>query len=576
MPKRDKLTRPKRVETDGACDGKGVLLRRKWKEKTAKQNLNEMDGDMQCHPKHLPRLVPKRDKSSCSERAETAKACDGEGVLLRRKWKEKPVRVKNITKPKGTKISSGGVTTDCRSTLARNRCCKRGIGKSFQPMDNQRDEKIFIKPSDRSTERTLHLKRAPFRPMETIEEEETFAAFFERMYSKMIDVRLKFLDDYDKGAARVTPFFWQSLAYWWDLVSSVRRDDWAPKHFRNSEAYVERVIVTLCKVWRLKARDMRNEWKEEQKSSIVEDEESIRAISPDDDERTVPTSNRAPDQTEEWENLDDDDSGSAEQEQMICVFDDLKYEGSKIFCKVNGTNLERTFTLRVLRTDIKMCPKFEGPGLGETFNLEVGLDEQDSTDPFLGDARGERVLGKPPEKSYGVLSLDKTLSGEYVLGRPPKKPGRKLSQTLLLIPLLLTGVACECIEDEDSRKWGIKHVLLSMLFIVVLVKIKNWIVRARVKSYILRTFEDRADKYLSQFKSRNNLVCYEVKKAMWKDLNRQLKTTAKGNDKSRGRKTLVKRYEEKFDDYFAKLETERSKWEWAGILRLEQICNQDK
>ena len=81
---------------------------------------------------------------------------------------------------------------------------------------------------------------------------------------------------------------------------------------------------------------------------------------------------------------------------------------------------------------------------------------------------------------------------------------------------------------------------------------------------------------MSQFKSRNNLVCYEVKKAMWKDLNRQLKTTAKGNDKSRGRKTLVKRYEEKFDDYFAKLETERNEWEWAGILRLEQICNQDK
>ena len=39
---------------------------------------------------------------------------------------------------------------------------------------------------------------------------------------------------------------------------------------------------------------------------------------------------------------------------------------------------------------------------------------------------------------------------------------------------------------------------------------------------------------------------------------------------------MVKYYEEILDDYFAKLEMERSEWEWAGILRLEQICNQDK
>jgi len=151
-----------------------------------------------------------------------------------------------------------------------------------------------------------------------------------------------------------------------------------------------------------------------------------------------------------------------------------------------------------------------------------------------------------------------------------------MSQILLWFPLLLTGVACESLEGEESRKWGIKHVLLSMLFVVVLVKIKNWIVRARVKSCILRTFEDKADEYLSQFKSRNNLVCHKVKKAMWKDLTRRLKTKAKGNNKSRGRKTLIKYYEEAFDDYFAMLEMERSKGEWAGILRLEQICNQDK
>ena len=41
-------------------------------------------------PKHLPRLVPKRDKLTRPKRVETDVACDGEGVLLRRKWKEKP------------------------------------------------------------------------------------------------------------------------------------------------------------------------------------------------------------------------------------------------------------------------------------------------------------------------------------------------------------------------------------------------------------------------------------------------------------------------------------------------------
>ena len=39
---------------------------------------------------------------------------------------------------------------------------------------------------------------------------------------------------------------------------------------------------------------------------------------------------------------------------------------------------------------------------------------------------------------------------------------------------------------------------------------------------------------------------------------------------------MIKYHEEAFDDYFAMLEMERSEWEWAGILRLEQICNQVK
>ena len=92
----------------------------------------------------------------------------------------------------------------------------------------------------------------------------------------------------------------------------------------------------------------------------------------------------------------------------------------------------------------------------------------------------------------------------------------------------------------------------------------------------MRTFEEKTDKYLSRFKSQNNLACHKVKKAIWKDFTRELKTTAKGNNNYRRRKTLIEYYEKKIDEYFAKLEIERSESEWAGILRLEQICNQSK
>ena len=84
---------------------------------------------------------------------------------------------------------------------------------------------------DASTTRAFQLKHSPFRSMETIEEEEGIGALIKRMYSKMIDARLRFSDNYDKGTATVTPYYWQSLVYLRDLVLSVHRDEWAPKRF---------------------------------------------------------------------------------------------------------------------------------------------------------------------------------------------------------------------------------------------------------------------------------------------------------------------------------------------------------
>ena len=65
---------------------------------------------------------------------------------------------------------------------------------------------------------------------------------------------------------------------------------------------------------------------------------------------------------------------------------------------------------------------------------------------------------------------------------------------------------------------------------------------------------------------------------MRRDFNRYFKTK-----KIQGEKT-VRNFKENVEAYFAKLDEEIAtasrvtgyEWEWAGILRLEQICNQDR
>ena len=114
-----------------------------------------------------------------------------------------------------------------------------------------------------------------------------------------------------------------------------------------------------------------------------------------------------------------------------------------------------------------------------------------------------------------------------------------------------------------------------MLILIVLVKIKNWI----VVEYIKWMLDDKVDGFLSRLESRNYVDCAKVKLALWKDCRRYCKTKAGGKGK-----TVFKYCGEKLDEYFDKLNVEISaasrdkgcQWEWAGILRLEQIFNQDK
>ena len=97
--------------------------------------------------------------------------------------------------------------------------------------------------------------------------------------------------------------------------------------------------------------------------------------------------------------------------------------------------------------------------------------------------------------------------------------------------------------------------------------------------YIKWMFDDKADELLSRLESRNYVDCAKIKWALWRDRRRYCKTKAGGKGKS-----IFKYCGEKLDEYFDKLDVEISaasrdkgyEWEWAGILRLEQIFNQDK
>ena len=63
---------------------------------------------------------------------------------------------------------------------------------------------------------------------------------------------------------------------------------------------------------------------------------------------------------------------------------------------------------------------------------------------------------------------------------------------LLIISSTLTEVACDSLEDRDSKKWGIRHIFFSIVILIVLVNIKNWI----VVEYIKWMFDNKADEFL--------------------------------------------------------------------------------
>ena len=81
---------------------------------------------------------------------------------------------------------------------------------------------------------------------------------------------------------------------------------------------------------------------------------------------------------------------------------------------------------------------------------------------------------------------------------------------MFFLSLCVLGVKGESLENGDTKdgnfieednlfhkKWGLRQVLILMLMFIVLVKIKKWL----VKMYLLRTFDIKARKFLSLFRS---------------------------------------------------------------------------
>ena len=139
---------------------------------------------------------------------------------------------------------------------------------------------------------------------------------------------------------------------------------------------------------------------------------------------------------------------------------------------------------------------------------------------------------------------------------------------------MLTKVKGEKLEDEEEKRGGVRHIIFSMMVIIVLVKIKNWM----VVEYIKWMFDNKADDFLSRIKSRNYVECNRTKGALWKDCRNFCKS--KGGGKG---KTIYKYYGENFDDYFKKIDRESHViaqvkgcgWEKAALLRLKKISEQN-
>ena len=88
----------------------------------------------------------------------------------------------------------------------------------------------------------------------------------------------------------------------------------------------------------------------------------------------------------------------------------------------------------------------------------------------------EHAFKKPPKKTGGNGFLDKSLTGEYDLGKPPKKPGGVKPLLVLVLYSLLPQVKGENLEDGEKERGGFCHIIFSMIVIIALVKIKNWMV----------------------------------------------------------------------------------------------------
>ena len=356
-----------------------------------------MERDKPCHPrpKHLPERVSKIDKFNCPTRAEIAriesvKPRDAEGMLIRRKWKEKVLAAQKET------------------------------AAHFQPMETIKESKMG----------------ELFALMK-----EKFPDEMQERWQKRTDAKVRLLYECDKGSRRVSPWVWQKLRELrWVDISDWRRRGLAPIDCRCEREHDRGFVKTvLCRAWASKAQHRRDKWKDSQSEEVEDDEEDGAE---DDDDKTIPTSNtEKAEQGECWENIDCDIEENIEQE-VLCVVEDPKSEECDMLFEFKDPVLEETFT-----PGTTVWEDTSEPFREEVF--ETPPKKPGGTRISDRTLSGEYVLGRPPKKPGGslpffLLVLPLLLSG--VECKSVKDEGNRkwgLGHVTFAILMLTTLVICK-------------------------------------------------------------------------------------------------------------------------------------
>ena len=486
-------------------------------------------------PKHLPKLIPKRDKSSRSKQSEGVRSFDSEGVLFRRKWKEKSVAQRErhfpwtSTRPFVAKAKTKDGLTQTKIVRVESEKPETVLWRTptpplfpkgtIKPSENYRKWKEKSpdggreQPAERSRCRKnrsvcTSKKKKPtvFKPMETIKEGEwdwkdnRMASLFVKMdkqHQRETDTLVFLLDMCDWGLHTITPRAWLKLVELKSFIAVAILHGLAKKRhkvYANKFNLIDRV---LNRTW-----TSRTGHRPEEQSTGANIETNADDTECVDDDETVPTSNLSSEQMEDWEVLDSE----ACEEESNQVED---FEGKLFQDKFLKTMLDFWRGIHHQTAD------FDAPMLDADPHTNMSSSKT---------ASGEFTLSNPPRKP----GTDKITSGEYVPRKPPKKPGglSHHSSLWLLISLFVWAEDSGVEEDraQESDKWGLKHFFMVVLVIVIVdfIPIKR---RVRITKDM---FEAEAEAFLNRFGGDKKGTHHFTRDVLWQRYKDEVEDISKG------------------------------------------------